>query len=256
MKRIKDFKGFINEQEEKLIGKMLIDFLHEGIQMTSNEYSTLNEGSVDKADYELDRLLRRAEEKGETPIIKEFVPEVKAIVKKFAESGQSGGSAPFTTSVIIQVIEKLLKQEPLGGIENSDDEWGSLSSFGDDESYQNNRLSSVFKQGKEGKPYYLNAIVFRNPEKDYTFTSGSIDLPDLAGDGNGGKIGSSHYIKSFPFEPKTFIIDVEEKEYRKLKDGTLVEEEGGGWWESWVKDPSQLDQVWEYYDRKYPNRKK
>jgi hypothetical protein len=256
MKRIKDFKGFINEQEEKLIGKMIIDFLHEGIRMSTNEYPALNEGSVDRADYEIDRLLRRAEEKGETPIIKEFVPEVKAIVKKFAESGQSGGSAPFTTSVIIQVIEKLLKQEPLGGIENSDDEWGGLSSFGDDESYQNNRLSSVFKQGKEGKPYYLNAIVFKNPEKNYTFTSGSVDLPDLAGDRKGGKVGSAHYIKSFPFEPKTFIIDVDEKEYRKLKDGTLVEEEGGGWWESWVKDPSQLDQVWEYYDRKYPNRKK
>jgi hypothetical protein len=74
----------------------------------------------------------------------------------------------------------------------------------------------------------------------------------LAGDKIGGKIGSSQYIKSFPFEPKTFVIDVDEKEYRKLKDGTLVEEEGGGWWESWVKDPSQLEDAWMYYDRKDP----
>lgn len=255
MKRIKNFQGFINEQEEKVIGKMLIKFLHEGVLMSSIKSDNINEGSVSKAEYELDRLLRRSEEKGETPIIKEFVPEVMALVKKFADSGQSGGSAPFTTSVIMQVIEKLLKQEPLGGVENTDDEWDSLSQFDYDDSYQNNRLSSVFKQGKDGQPYYLDAIVFKNPEKDYTFTSGSVDLPDLAGDGKGGKIGSAHYIKSFPFEPKTFIIEVDEKEYRKLKDGTLIEEDGGGWWESCVKDPSQLDQVWEYYDRKYPNKK-
>lgn len=248
MKIASTFEEFLNEQEKK-ITLMTIKFLHEGVEM-KYAFGTLNEGSVSKADYELDRLIKRAEEKGGTPIIKEFVPEVKALVKKFADSGQSGGSAPFTTSVILNVIEKLLKQEPLGGVENTEDEWNSLSHFGDKESYQNNRLSSVFKEGKDGRPYYLNAIVFRSPGKNYTFTSGSVDLPGLAGDKIGGKIGSSQYIKSFPFEPKTFVIDVDEKEYRKLKDGTLVEEEGGGWWESWVKDPKQLDEVWEYYDRK------
>lgn len=248
MKIASTFEEFLNEQEKK-ITLMAIKFLHEGVEM-KYAFGTLNEGSVSKADYELDRLIKRAEEKGGTPIIKEFVPEVKALVKKFADSGQSGGSAPFTTSVILNVIEKLLKQEPLGGVENTEDEWNSLSTFGDKEGYQNNRLSSVFKEGKDGRPYYLNAIVFRSPGKNYTFTSGSVDLPGLAGDKIGGKIGSSQYIKSFPFEPKTFVIDVDEKEYRKLKDGTLVEEEGGGWWESWVKDPKQLDEVWEYYDRK------
>ena len=248
MKIASTFEEFLNEQEKK-ITLMTIKFLHEGVEM-KYAFGTLNEGSVSKADYELDRLIKRAEENGGTPIIKEFVPEVKALVKKFADSGQSGGSAPFTTSVILNVIEKLLKQEPLGGVENTEDEWNSLSHFGDKEGYQNNRLSSVFKEGKDGRPYYLNAIVFRSPGKNYTFTSGSVDLPGLAGDKIGGKIGSSQYIKSFPFEPKTFVIDVDEKEYRKLKDGTLVEEEGGGWWESWVKDPKQLDEVWEYYDRR------
>lgn len=244
------FEEFLNEQENK-IRQMVIEFLHEGVEM---QYAsgTLNEGSLDKANYELNRLLSRAEAKGETPIVKEFVPEIQALVKKFADSGQSGGSAPFTTAVIVKVIEKLLKHEPLGGVENTEDEWNSLSSFGDDESYQNNRLSSVFKEGKDGRPYYLNAVVFRNPEKNYTFTSGSVDLPGNAEDGEGGKIGSSQYIKEFPFEPKTFIIDVDEKEFRKLKDGTLVEEEGGGWWESKIKNPSQLEEVWMYYDRKDP----
>lgn len=46
------------------------------------------------------------------------------------------------------------------------------------------------------------------------------------------------------------MIDVQEKEYRKLKDGSLVEEDGGGWWESWLADPKQLEEVWEYYNKK------
>lgn len=239
------FGTFLLERE---IHRKLIGFLHEGVTMTC----TLNEGMVGKSQDELDRLIFNSEKKGQTPIVKEFVPEIRALVKKFAESGQSGGSAPFTTAVIVQVIEKLLKQEPLGGIECTDDEWVDVSDISDMEPegfFQNNRLSSVFKEGKGGKPYYIDAIVFRNPEKSYTFT-GTVDLTS---DG-GGKIGSSHYIKSLPFTPKTFVIDVEEKEYRKLKDGTLVPEEGGGWWESWIKNPSQLDEVWEYYDRM--NRKK
>lgn len=240
MEKAARFSQFLLEREIRI---KLIKFLHEGVEMKSS----LNEGMVEKSQEELDRLLSNAEKKGQTPIVKEFVPEIQALVKKFAESGQSGGSAPFTTSVIVQVIEKLLKQEPLGGIECTDDEWQDVSDISDMESesfFQNNRLSSVFKEGKGGKPYYLDAIVFRNPKKSYTFT-GTVDLTR---DG-GGKIGSSHYIKSIPFVPKTFVIDVDEKEYRKLKDGTLVPEEGGGWWESWIKNPTQLDEVWEYYDR-------
>jgi hypothetical protein len=64
------------------------------------------------------------------------------------------------------------------------------------------------------------------------------------------KIGSSQYIKSFPFVPKTFVIDVEETEYKKMDDGTLVPKNGGGWWESCVKYPDQLEEVWEYYNKK------
>ena len=243
--RVNNFEQWLLE---KMIHAQLVAYLHEGCLMVTRE-EAINEGTLTKADYELDRLLKNSEAKGETPLIKEFVPEVKALLKKFAESGQSGGSAPYTTAVIVKVIEKLLKQEPLGGIENTDDEWNSLSDFGDNDSYQNNRLSSVFKEGVDGQPYYLDAIVFKDSTRNVSFTSGSVDLPGLANEKN-GKVGSSQYIKKFPFEPKTFVIEVEQKEYRKSEDGTLIPEEGGGWWESWVKDPKQLDEVWEYYDRR------
>ena len=241
----KDLKESSECEYEALIEReiyvKLVKFLHEGVYMIPN----LNEGSVDKAQYELDRLLKRAEEKGETPVVKEFVPEIMSLVQKFADSGQSGGSAPFTAGAITEVLKKLLAQEPLGGVENTEDEWSDAIS---EDTYQNHRLSSVFKEGKDGKPYYLDAVVFVPEGKEYGFTSKSV----MVSEGSEETIGSSQYIKSFPFEPKTFKITVQEKEYRKLKDGTLIEEEGGGWWESWLKDPKQLDEVWEYYDKKEP----
>ena len=246
MKKVKLFEEFIQESIESKIKAQLIQFLHEGVKMIPVD--SINEGMVDKAQLELDLLMKNADG---TPVIKEFVPEVMALVKKFADSGQSGGSAPFTSAVIVQVLQKLLAQEPLGeGIMGTDDEWSDCSVYEDAEegtgTFQNMRLSSVFKEGKEGKPYYLNAIVFTPEGKDYGFTSGGVGMTE----GSEDTVSSSQFIKSFPFAPKTFKITVKEKEYRKLKDGTLVEEEGGGWWESWIADPKQLDEVWEYYDKK------
>ena len=48
---------------------------------------------------------------------------------------------------------------------------------------------------------------------------------------------SSLEIKGFPFTPKTFYIDVLEEEIKKDD------------WIMWVKDPKQLDEVWEYYKK-------
>ena len=240
MQRIKLFERFIQDQTETEIKSQLIKFLHEGVKMIPAQ--ALNEGSVDHAKYELDRMINKAASKGETPIVQEFVPEIMALVQKFADSGQSGASAPFTSGAIIKTLEKLLAQEPLGGVNNDPDEWGEEPNYG---SFQNHRLSSVFKETKDSRPYYLNAIVFVPEGKEYGYTSGGV----MMSEGSEDTVGSFQYIKNFPFEPKTFKITVHEREYRKLKDGTLVEEAGGGWWESWLADPKQLDQVWEYYDR-------
>ena len=251
MKKVKLFEEFVQESIESKIKAQLIQFLHEGVKMIPVE--ALNEGLVDKAQFELDLLMKNAEG---TPVVKEFVPEIMALVKKFAESGQSGGSAPFVSKVIVQVLQKLMMHEPLGeGIMGTDDEWEDHSSVeGVAEgtgSFQNMRLSSVFKEGKEGQPYYLDAIVFVPEGKDYGFT-GHVGITE----GSEEQISSFQYIKSFPFQPKTFKVTVHEKEYRKLEDGTLVEEEGGGWLESWLADPKQLDEVWEYYDKKEPKKRK
>lgn len=76
-----------------------------------------------------------------------------------------------------------------------------------DPMFQNKRNSAVFKNGKEAKPWYLDAIAFRskNPEdgEEYTFT-GRICNHHSFGDA----IKSAQEIKTFPFEAQTFYLDV------------------------------------------------
>ncbi len=239
---------------QDVITSAVIKALHEGVRMVPGQ--SLSESLNESSKYpELKRMLDNAAAKGENLLIAEFVPEIEALVDKFGKSGQSGFSAPYTAGAVVETIRKMLAQEPLGeGIMCTEDEWNDCSRIEDEApgtgSFQNNRLSSVFKEGKDGRPYYLNSIVWKPVGKDYTFT-GRVSLEE----GSDEEIGSMHYIKNLPFQPKTFVIDVEEKEYRKLADGTMVEEAGGGWWESWLADPKQLDEVWEYYDKKESKKK-
>lgn len=145
------------------------------------------------------------------------------LLSVFSLQGHSGFSASFC----VRYFEKLAMHKPLSPIMCTEDEWGK-SSFTHDETYQNKRLSAVFKKGKHGKPYYIDAIVWRN-QKGLTYT-GTVK------DNDGNKISSAQNIK-LPFTPKTFYVDVIETEVAKDD------------YESCVKDNSQLVEVFEYYTR-------
>ncbi len=145
----------------------------------------------------------------------------------FSSQGHSGFSASYCSNY----FNKLSRFEPLSPIKCTDDEWAEPQF--DDETYQNKRLSSVFKKGKGGKPYYLDAIVFRD-QNDCTFT-GCVE-----------NISSAQNIK-LPFVPKTFYVDVISIEWADKKE--RIKKEGGGWWTSKIKDPGQLVEVFEYYER-------
>lgn len=180
------------------------------------------------------------EEAVDKPIILPFKSEILALVDKFGDSGQSGGSAPLTAGAISQAVKTLCMQEPICGITGNDDEWSNRISG--DETYQNIRCSAVFKKGKGGRPYYLNAIVFRGEGNGNSFTSnGSVTLK------NGEKIKSRQYI-NLPFKPKTFYVDVTETEWADKEE--KVKKVGGGWWTSVVKDEKQLEEVFKYYKKK------
>lgn len=181
---------------------------------------------------ELDILSAAATDPENRPLIEPFRDEILALAEKFGASGQSGGSAPFTATAISQAIKKLLLQEPICDITGVDDEWTNVAEYsGGEEVYQNKRCSSLFKKGKDGKPYYLDAIIVKTPSGATYSTNAGAFL------GDGTKVYSRNYVKSFPFRPKTFYIDVLEKEIAKDD------------WEFLIKDEKQLEAAFNYYDR-------
>ena len=143
---------------------------------------------------------------------------VMELVKVFSNQGHSGGSA----SRVISLFRQVAMYKNLTPLTGKDDEWNDVSDMGGG-LLQNNRVSSVFKEKETGKSYYLDAIIWRT-QKGSTWTGTTKE-----------GIMSRQYIKKFPFMPKTFYVDVIEKEISK------------GNWEFEIKDKGQLEEVFEYY---------
>lgn len=169
---------------------------------------------------------------------------VMEIMEKFGDQGHSGYSA----SMVTNILTRLMRFEPLSPITGADDEWTDISLHGESGiKYQNKRLSSVFKD-VNGVVTYSNAITWQGEESYDTF-QGSVN-----------DITSSQIIKEFPFSPKKFTVDVKrvyvetEEEAKKhdyyVWDG--INEDRTTYKRYYYyefKDPAQLDEVFEYYDR-------
>lgn len=178
------------------------------------------------AEHELQILVSSAPENNR-PIVEEFIPEILALVDKFGKSGQPGGSAPYVASALATTIKSLCLHKPICPITGNDSEWTKVSDdTNPSHTFQNNRCSALFKEGD--KCHYLRAIVWRSPNGG--FWGGTALLPD------GTKVLSRQYVKAFPFEPKTFTIEVTEKEVSPDD------------FEFYVKDPRQLEEVFAYYN--------
>jgi hypothetical protein len=178
-------------------------------------------------------------------IILEFKPEIIALYNAFANSGQSGGSAPYVASMISSAIKKLMMYETISPLTGEDNEWNDISHYGNGNEplFQNKRDSRVFKQGSNGRAYFIEAIVF-NGSTGGRFTGyNSVSLGNEE-----GYIGSSQYIKSFPFTPKIFYIDVIDFRWKDKEETTP--DENGDWWTHLITYPEQLIEVFEYYDKK------
>ena len=193
-----------------------------------------------KRELEMGEWLKKGEDTLYNGMIGEAVLE---LISVFAGQGHSGMSAGVVTSL----FTKLSKHEPLGPLTGEDNEWVSdvdkySKEFAEENGYgyQNKRESAVFKNSKDGTAYYLYAILFRE-EDGSTFTGNSIEMPDSS------MLTSRQYIKGFPFTPKTFYIDVVSKRYKDRDE--KLEDINGDWWKHWIKDESQLKEVWEYYDK-------
>lgn len=158
---------------------------------------------------------------------------VMELIEIFSKQGHSGMSA----SIVADLFKKLANYEPLQPITGKDEEWGDIRDFGDDTYYQNKRCSGVFKDKKEGKPYYIDAIVKRDQKGICWSGMAWLSEEDYKTGDRSKMVGNRGYIKSFPFTPKTFYIDV--------KDVEVAPDD----WESFIVDPSQLEVVWQYYNK-------
>ena len=159
--------------------------------------------------------------------------DVMELIEVFAKQGHSGMSAPYVASI----FNKLANFEPLLPITGKDEEWGDVRDIGNGVPwYQNKRCSALFKDGKDGRPYTIDAIVKRDQNGACWSGFAWLSEEDYKTGDRSKMIGKKGYIKSFPFTPKTFYIDV--KDVEVAKDD----------WESFIIDPSQLDEIKEYYD--------
>lgn len=185
--------------------------------------------TLEHAKAELDILVKNSTDPENRPIIEPFIPEILQLIEKFGASGQSGGSAPYTAAALSQAIKKLCLQEPINPVYGTDDEWIDVTQLSDGQIlFQNKRCSALFKD-ESGRSWYLDAIAWNT--KNTGAWSGN------AKDKEGNDIRSRAYVKSFPFEPKTFIIDVNEVEIAKDD------------WELYIEDFDTLNKAFEYYDR-------
>lgn len=159
---------------------------------------------------------------------------VMELIEVFSKQGHSGMSAP----IVADLFKRLANYEPLQPITGKDEEWGDVRDLGDGVPwYQNKRCSALFKDGEDGKPYYIDAIVKRDQKGICWSGMAWLSEEDYKSGDRSKMVGKRGYVKSFPFTPKTFYIDVRDVEVAKDD------------WESFVVDPAQLDEVWNYYDK-------
>jgi hypothetical protein len=191
-------------------------------------------------------ILGSSLEKDDELLIKDFKEVIENVLEVFSTQGNSGGSAPYSARAVAKAIENTMLFKPLSPLTGEPGEWGEVEQD-DDGMQQNNRLSSVFKQGKKGKPYYLDAIVWRGEEEYDSFTGQVEDVQ------------SRQYVR-WPFTPKTFYIEVVKEYYNgepedqepyyeeDYTDGTKK------YYKYVIKDRSQLSKVWEVYEEYKPNK--
>ena len=168
------------------------------------------------------------------------------LIEVFAKQWHHSGLNCDATMDVIHLFNRVSNEQVLTPVDDGDGEWVEGSS----EMYMHKRLSSLWREGKKGSPYFLNAIIFKNQHGE---------LVASAMTEKGESIGRFHYVKYFPFQPKTFIIDVIshsiEVALNKGFDLTgfeFLSKDGKSFWKKihTIADPEQLNEVWEYYDRK------
>lgn len=169
-----------------------------------------------------------------------FDPNLDPVVSKFIWDSlikllgvyKDISRVPEMDSIILEFFNILARGETLSPLNGTDSEWIELNHHDDDIVFQNVRNNYLFKC-KDGTVKYSNGVI---QNSDGYLYPGPFFQSKEDAMSNKNQIGMM-IVKSFPFEPKTFILDVDSI---VLEDGTKI---------SWVKDPNQLNDVWEIYQK-------
>ena len=81
--------------------------------------------AYNKALYEFS-ILEKLNDPENPTIVLEFKDEIIALVEKFGESGQSGGSAPYVANIIANTVKKLCLHETISPLTGDDFEWSKV----------------------------------------------------------------------------------------------------------------------------------
>lgn len=118
---------------------------------------------------------------------RDMAEHILRMVKAFSEEGHSGFSARYA----VNLLEKLLRFEPLAPLTGKPMEWSEP--INNEGTLQNKRASHVFKDA-DGQAYDIQGKVFREPD-GCTFTSGDSRVP-----------------VTFPYTPSIEYVDVPKEE--------------------------------------------
>ncbi len=187
-------------------------------------------------------IMQESVKEGDSLIITPYVRSIREVCKDFAKESHKGGTAPMAADVLARTIRAILGNQILSPLQGTEEEWNDVSDMGESNQilFQNNRDSAVFKNS-DGQSIYNTCIVWKGEDPYDSFTG------TIAG------IGSSHYVKSFPFMPRTFYIDVYREPYDKNnpkhKDVDIINVQSGEM-AYFIKDVKQLDEVFNYYNKR------
>jgi len=106
-------------------------------------------------------------------IIEPFINEILILVQAFNQSGQSGGSAPYTAKCIADTVEKLMLGKPLCPINDTPEEWEDISYMSTDPIFQHKRDSRVLKY-RDGSISMVDSLIWDDGETTFTGRVGKL----------------------------------------------------------------------------------
>lgn len=123
------------------------------------------------ADFARKEFALRGWDKPETDEMQKMIcANIIEICEKFDGQGHSGSSANYA----IAMLNRVLRYKPISPLTGEESEWHCVSEADPSNPrtpvFQNVRDSEVFKEGKDGKAYWMCGRVFRDP-KGCTFTN-------------------------------------------------------------------------------------